>query len=1132
MAISRVPGPALLSNLDRQGLDLQFTTTSTSLVYMDFANFRLGVNTSAPAYPLHVEGNVLVANGHFYTSGDLTYDIGTPTNRWNNIYAGGLTGTLQTPSQTNITSVGTLNGLSVSGNIVATNSIVPSAGFTGNIGYQDRYWGYVYANAIVTNALFATILTAEQPFISELNSITINDAVVGNLSVSNLNISNNFTVTGNVSVNQVDGNLIYEDGYRVMTENSNIVVTGEVVGFGNYTNVSLSLVTTGVTPGVYGAGDDEFADKVPKITVDSKGRVTNIANVSLTQLGNVSFSNTTISSTRHLTITTTGNGNVYLTAPGAGAVNVTGNKAIRIPSGNIATRPSVVEQGYFRFNTELASIEWYDGTNWIGPGDRSSITSDIIIPNGVDVTYYLSANATATGTLVSINGTLQQPANLVANTGSYTIAGNAITFTEPPLATDVIDVRRIEVGVVSIEALSYGGSEVRVTSGNVTVTGNLIPTANVTFNLGSSTNRWNQVYFNELRLTGNLITDTPIPITSGGTGATTEADALENLLPNGEVSGYVLMTGGVGSYFWANANIAGGGMGSGPGTRIDTARLYHTASASQTVFSTPSYVVGSNQLKVFINGVRQFAGAYSETSNLSITFSSGLRAGTQVLTEVDTYQYYTINAANIAYTPAGNISANTVSAALAELDAEKVSTVGDVILNGNLYANSGIDSSSTITGALRVRGGIGATGNVNVGELEIGTTPAGGNILIKKGGFQGIYSDGNDLTLVGGGGLLTRNYLKLTFNGGPTLYGGAFSLGGNIVLDGGGYDVVVSKTTSAGSTTGGALVVGGGIGLGGNIHVGLNTFVDSNVTVGITATANGNLWIRHTNPSTSTTTGALRVTGGAGIAGNLNVGGPYANITSNLLVGSTSTAIGNLWVTHTTPATSISTGALRVAGGASVVGNLYLGGNVILTSGVLGTVTAGEIEYDGSVFYSTQDTTTGRGIVLSPRYFRLTANIGTPAAGQGPGIAWVFGPTSNVSLVANSLYEIEWDVFLFKQAAGTLTWQITNDNNPPQFVHASYIGPAVAGNVAVGTPQFAQNHNVTTGNTALPVTGTITLNTWHRYNIKAILLSNATVGGKIGLQVTQSLGTMVTLAGSTIKVVRLPTAGSTGTFGN
>ena len=64
MAISRVIGASLVSDLDRQGVDLQFTTSGNTLVHMDFANFRLGVNQYNPQESLHVNGNVLVANGH------------------------------------------------------------------------------------------------------------------------------------------------------------------------------------------------------------------------------------------------------------------------------------------------------------------------------------------------------------------------------------------------------------------------------------------------------------------------------------------------------------------------------------------------------------------------------------------------------------------------------------------------------------------------------------------------------------------------------------------------------------------------------------------------------------------------------------------------------------------------------------------------------------------------------------------------------------------------------------------------------------------------------------------------------------------------------------------------------------
>jgi hypothetical protein len=61
--------------------------------------------------------------------------------------------------------------------------------------------------------------------------------------------------------------------------------------------------------------------------------------------------------------------------------------------------------------------------------------------------------------------------------------------------------------------------------------------------------------------------------------------------------------------------------------------------------------------------------------------------------------------------------------------------------------------------------------------------------------------------------------------------------------------------------------------------------------------------------TTSSTTGALRVTGGAGITGNLHTNG-------QVVVGSTSTS------------TSITTGALLVAGGVGVVGNINVGGGL------------------------------------------------------------------------------------------------------------------------------------------------------------------------------------------------------------
>lgn len=57
-----------------------------------------------------------------------------------------------------------------------------------------------------------------------------------------------------------------------------------------------------------------------------------------------------------------------------------------------------------------------------------------------------------------------------------------------------------------------------------------------------------------------------------------------------------------------------------------------TATAGQTVFTVPTYVIGG-RLMVWINGILQRYGtAYTETSVTSITFSAGLTVGLIVTT--------------------------------------------------------------------------------------------------------------------------------------------------------------------------------------------------------------------------------------------------------------------------------------------------------------------------------------------------------------------------------------------------------------------------------------------------------------------------------------------------------------------
>jgi len=897
MAISRILGASLVSNLDREGVDLQFTTLGNALVYMDFANFRFGINTNTPNQSLEVNGNVLVANGSVLSWANVSSDIGDTTNWYRTVYANTLQssylyGTLQTTAQPNITSVGDLTSLTVLGNIVAGNITTSGTiGITGNLTVDD----------IIANTVSATIVTADQPYIANLANIQVDSlttlgnvsasAVVtdviestdvygtiqttdqpyisnlGNITVDSITIGGNITITGNTTGGVIYADEIYDGGYRVLTSNTNLVVTGDATGSGTYANIAITLADTGVVAGIYGAADDEYVDRVPKITVDSKGRIINISNVALTQIGNVSVMDTTISTVGNITIapdsgyilannsvisdvadpvsnqdvvtlsylttqltsaanvltagdskieivdtgslgqiditvdgnivanitgsttsfntsvvignltiadrTISSDGNIVIDAQNAGIVQIAGSDALGIPAGNVASRPTIAEPGYFRFNTDSNVIEVYDGNTWVVPG-AATVTSEIISPDGSSNVFTLTSNATTDGVLVSINGTMQQPLT------AYSVVGNQIAFTEIPSATDVIEVRHIGSSTVTVASLAYGATYVGLDLANVNITGNLLPSANVIYDIGSDSLRWRDLYLsgNTINLGGATISaingelnftpsgGSPISLSSdvdpsilfdngnnvkvssnhinvaiagtnvasfsatglvidgnitttgilngnlavtnltgtleinqGGTGATTNADALNNLLPSGEQTGYVLTTGGAGTYYWAAGS---GGGGATVGQQLTTLRQSNTATAGQTVFGLAdiSYTPGTGQLRVYINGVRQHPDAYTETDSTSYTLSQGVNEGTAVFAEIDAFSSFN-NYANLTYASnIGNISASglTVQSAIDTLETTKA-PLASPVFSGYVKIQNPLEITEGGTGA-------------------------------------------------------------------------------------------------------------------------------------------------------------------------------------------------------------------------------------------------------------------------------------------------------------------------------------------------------------------------------------------------------------------------------------------------
>ena len=80
-----------------------------------------------------------------------------------------------------------------------------------------------------------------------------------------------------------------------------------------------------------------------------------------------------------------------------------------------------------------------------------------------------------------------------------------------------------------------------------------------------------------------------------------------------------------------------------------------TATAGQTVFPTSLYAQGTSSLQVFVNGLNvNVTLDYTESTNSTITFNSGLTVGDEVKVIVwSSRSIGTVDAANSAYTPAG-----------------------------------------------------------------------------------------------------------------------------------------------------------------------------------------------------------------------------------------------------------------------------------------------------------------------------------------------------------------------------------------------------------------------------------------------------------------------------------------------
>lgn len=161
----------------------------------------------------------------------------------------------------------------------------------------------------------------------------------------------------------------------------------------------------------------------------------------------------------------------------------------------------------------------------------------------------------------------------------------------------------------------------------------------------------------------------------------------------------------------------------------------------------------------------------------------------------------------------------------------------------------------------------------------------------------------------------------------------------------------VNDTTDSTSSTTGCAVFAGGLGIAKHVNMG------------------GNLVVNSTRASTSSITGCAVHYGGFGVAGDINIGGNSSTSSDssavNANVGGPITVVGvlssdsQLNATATTDSTSTTTGELISSGGAGIAKSLYVGGQINDTSTTDSTstttgaiVTAGGMGVGGHIYCS------------------------------------------------------------------------------------------------------------------------------------------------------------------------------------
>ena len=965
------------------GAPLVFGTTSLERMRITAAG-RVGIGTAAPSSNLHVMGNITISNSAGVIGGVVFAD-GTYQN----------TAAAATAIPSGVNSASNVTVTSTSTDATFFPAFVEAT--TGNLGVRVDSLLTYNPNTEILSVIGGMLVQnfARMGNLSITNSTASTSTGTGALVVTGgVGIGANLTVggasrfVGNVTI---DGNL-FVNGNLTTINTDQLSIEDPLIQLGTGPNGAPLPADDGLDRGVImhqyraiGGGDthsylgrENSSGHLLFITNVQPG-VTNIANPVRVNSpgynwGTANFGNLVLS----------GNANAIANSQGTGALIIEGQAGASI-GGNlyVGSRMVVSDVATFAANIIASGNVLVSGGVRAGnlsitnaTASASSTTGALIVTGGAGITgnafvgnSIWAGNISITNATPSINST--SGALVVA--GGVGIAGQLFVnsnifgqrFTptaginsQPIMylpATDTLGFATLGTERLRITTTGNVGIGTAAPLGNLHVMGNLWLSNNAAFIGGI---RFPDGTFQTTAAAGTAIpsgvnsasnvtiTDTStastfyltfVESTTGNLGIRTDAGITYNPGTNG-----LSVSGIISSATWqGNAvNIAYGGTGLNTYANGDL--LYATTDPDRfTKLGTTTGGAGSGNV-LLNNGSTPTWGRITLSNQSSVT-------GTLALGNGGTNAALTAAAGAMAYSTASAIALTAPSALSwdntngrlgigTSVPGQSLDVAGNVLIRnsaqvGNLAITNTTAATSTTTGALTVAGGAGIAGNVHANTYfgTANTALNSSNIVVTATATDAVFYPA--FVEATSGNLGIRIDTGLTYNPGTD----TMSIGGNILVQNGGRfgNIAIANTTQSTSTATGAVINAGGEGIAGNLFVG-GSINGANVNVtGSAAPPNGEfLPAANTLGFATGSSERMRIssTGAVGIGTSSPASTAILDVAGNAVIR-TSAQVGNLAITNATAATSTATGALTVAGGAGIAGNVWAG-NAFITSNV------------------------------------------------------------------------------------------------------------------------------------------------------------------------------------------------------